>query len=174
MQLTRLQPGGDISEYINNFELLYQKLNKIPLENMRECDAKSLFARNILDPALERLKEDLLETKSERTLEYMILKLRLKEVETSPSRIVKRAEKRTMRLTPVGEPTAKRRHKGDNAGTGTLPSAIRPNLKGILRIPPRQWKELCTPHRDWVLLYNRAIRRHESPPSPPAGVSLIT
>eukprot|EP00536_Pseudo-nitzschia_multiseries_P009657 jgi/Psemu1/23887/gm1.23887_g len=75
LQYNQLHPNGNISEYINTFELTYHKLRKIPPYHMTEWDAKSIFAQNIRDPNLERFKEELLEHKTDRTLEEMIVKL---------------------------------------------------------------------------------------------------
>eukprot|EP00536_Pseudo-nitzschia_multiseries_P007784 jgi/Psemu1/18745/gm1.18745_g len=69
----QLHPNGNISDYINTFELTYHKLRKIPPYHMTEWDAKSIFARNIRDPNLERFKEELLEHKTDRTLEEIII-----------------------------------------------------------------------------------------------------
>eukprot|EP00536_Pseudo-nitzschia_multiseries_P018263 jgi/Psemu1/54815/gm1.54815_g len=73
----RLHPGGNISDYINNFESIYQKGSKIPQFNICECDAKNTFSRNLLDPELAQLKMELQEGRAKMNLVDMVQKLRI-------------------------------------------------------------------------------------------------
>eukprot|EP00536_Pseudo-nitzschia_multiseries_P019497 jgi/Psemu1/61033/gm1.61033_g len=163
-----LHPNGNISEYINTFELTYHKLRKIPPYRMTEWDAKSIFARNIRDPNLERFKEELLEHKTDRTLEEMIIKLRIHDEELARTAFdSNRGGHKRVRHTPDGP---NKRQRTGSYGTGTLTGTIHPNLKGIIRIPPDTWQELSQLHRDWVLKYNQAVRHSDTLPSTPEGV----
>eukprot|EP00536_Pseudo-nitzschia_multiseries_P014612 jgi/Psemu1/39420/gm1.39420_g len=77
----RLHSGGNIFDYINNFESIYQKGSKIPRFNIRECDAKNTFARNLLDPDLAQLKMELQESQAKMNLVEMVQKLRIRDEE---------------------------------------------------------------------------------------------
>eukprot|EP00536_Pseudo-nitzschia_multiseries_P017727 jgi/Psemu1/52278/gm1.52278_g len=161
----RLHPGGNISDYINNFESIYQKGSKIPRFNIRECDAKNTFARNLLDPDLAQLKIELQESRAKMNLVEIVQKLRIRDEELRLNLLAdKNDNKRSIRrVTEAQEPPTKRQqYAPPPAGDGVL-TTVYPNLKGILRIPPATWATLCKPHREWVLLYNRSARHQESP-----------
>eukprot|EP00536_Pseudo-nitzschia_multiseries_P017211 jgi/Psemu1/49840/gm1.49840_g len=137
---------------------------------MTEWDAKSIFARNICDPNLERFKEELLEHKTDRTLEEMIVKLRIHDEELARTAFdSNRGGPKRVRRTPDGP---NKRQRTGSSGTGTLTGTIHPNLKGIIRIPPETWHELSQLYRDWVLKYNQAIRHSDTPPPTPEGVTV--
>eukprot|EP00536_Pseudo-nitzschia_multiseries_P019438 jgi/Psemu1/60747/gm1.60747_g len=130
LRYNQLHPNGNISEYINTFELTYHKLRKIPPYHMTEWDAKSIFARNIRDPNLERFKEELLEHKTERTLEEMIVKLRIHDEELARTVFdSNRGGTKRVRRTPDGP---NKRHRTGPSGIGTLTGTIHPNLKGAI------------------------------------------
>eukprot|EP00536_Pseudo-nitzschia_multiseries_P009007 jgi/Psemu1/22134/gm1.22134_g len=171
----RLHPGGNISDYINNFESIYQKGSKIPRFNIRECDAKNTFARNLLDPDLVQLKMELQESRAKMNLVDMVQKLRMRDEELRLNLLAdKNDNKRSIRrVTDAQEPLTKRQqHAPQSADDGVL-TTVHPNLKGILQIPPTTWATLCKPHREWVLLYNyRSARHQESPPPTPVDITL--
>eukprot|EP00536_Pseudo-nitzschia_multiseries_P018835 jgi/Psemu1/57553/gm1.57553_g len=170
----RLHPDGNISDYINNFESIYQKGSKIPRFNIRECDAKNTFARNLLDPDLAQLKMELQESRAKMNLVEMVQKLRIRDEELRLNLLAdKNDNKRSIRrVTEVQEPPTKRQqHAPPPVADGAL-TMVHPNLKGILRIPPTTWATLCKPHKEWVLLYNRSARHQESPPPTPADITL--
>eukprot|EP00536_Pseudo-nitzschia_multiseries_P014589 jgi/Psemu1/39319/gm1.39319_g len=169
LQYNQLHPNGKISDYINTFELTYHKLRKIPPYHMTEWDAKSIFARNIRDPNLERFKEELLENKTDRTLEEMIVKLQIHDKELARTAFDSRGGPKRVRRNPDGP---NKRQRTGSSGTGTLAGTIHPNLKGILRIPPDTWHELSQQYRDWVLKYNQAVRHSDTPPPTPEGVTV--
>eukprot|EP00536_Pseudo-nitzschia_multiseries_P019030 jgi/Psemu1/58570/gm1.58570_g len=162
----RLHPGGNISDYINNFESIYQKGSKIPRFNIRECDAKNTFSRNLLDPELAQLKMELQEGRAKMNLMDME-ELRLNVLAD------KNDNKGSIRrVTEAQEPPQKRQQHSPPQDTNGALTTVHPNLKGILRIPPATWATLCKPHREWVLLYNRSARHQESPPPAPADITL--
>eukprot|EP00536_Pseudo-nitzschia_multiseries_P014533 jgi/Psemu1/39052/gm1.39052_g len=150
----RLHPGGNISDYINNFESIYQKGSKIPRFNIRECDAKNTFAHNLLDPDLAQLKMELQESRAKMNLVEMVQKLRIRDEELRLNLLAdKNDNKRSIRrVTEAQEPPTKRQQYAPPPASDGVLTTVYPNLKGILRIPPATWATLCKPHREWVLI----------------------
>ena len=184
LQDTILCAGVKPSAYINSFLNYYNELLRIPGHAMHEDTAKALFVNNITDPSLTIEKTILSSSRRKSSLDELVKELRRHERQTDSETGRHKRIRRMFNSIPAiqtetpSQPSSKRRRVNDPSHTSTdrqqsLPSPVSPNLKGIIHVRPSElWSALKKDQRNWVLLYNRAVRHNESLPTPPTGITV--
>jgi len=170
--------GVKASTYINLFLTTYNELENLKGHEMNDQETKSLFLRNIHNPAYTTLKETLEINVITTPLRELVLNNRKKECAMArKANNVKRVQRLAGEMGLIKEeslPKRPRRTQGGEEktvqGTHSLPPVINPNMEGIIKIhPSTTWYGLSEEDRTFVLNYNPAIRHNEKTPSPPKG-----